>query len=917
MRGSLIAFDVETTGLDVKSDEIIEIGMVKLENGKIIDRYVSLVKPSIPIPTDVTHLTGIHPEYVEDAPPLEPILPRLAAFFGQAPVIAHNASFDVGFMRKYGLLAANPVIDTYELASIVMPSAPSYSLGGLTRILGIELEPHRALADAEATAHLYWQLWRQAIQLPPSLLEEIVAGGAGQNWTLQHVFEQALAESRRSPAQALTAFSAEPLSAKALNLAQAARDPVEASAIDGMFAEEGALGKITPGYEEREEQLIMAHQVSKALNHGDRIMLEAGTGTGKSLAYLLPAALWAVKNDQRIVVSTQTINLQEQLLKNDIPLVKQVIDADLRAAVMKGRGNYLCPRRLETLRRRRPASLDELRTLAKILVWLQNGASGDKGEITLRAGEVRVWTRLSAQDQDCTAHRCAALMKGVCPYYKARQKAETAHIVIANHALLIADAKIENRALPEYANLIIDEAHQLEEAITQGLSRQIDQQFVMAQLNELGGMNSGLLGEFLMAARGQLPDKAFLNLETFIQNIDAVLKEMRGQIRLYFQALRDFFLNLRHQGKYQTRLSDKHRDDGSFVPVQTAWKSLSRFFLGVADGIADLSDALPRYKKYELPNFDDYSSAFKAHGRFLNDLHEQLDQFTQTPASNAIYGVSASRPDLLRIHISPLHIGPMMDDYLNQRKESIILTSATLRTSSSFDHIKARLYGEDYESIALGSPFDYERSTLLYVPDDIPEPNRRGYQKMLEQGLIELAAALEGRVMALFTSYAQLRETAKAIAPRLKLGDIIVCDQSFGANRDLLLENFKAAEKAVLMGTRSFWEGVDIPGDDLSAVVIARLPFAVPSDPIFAARSETYADPFHQYALPDAILRFRQGFGRLIRSRSDRGLVVILDSRVITKSYGKSFLDSLPDCTRQYGALDNLPRAALNWLNKT
>ena len=917
MRGSLIAFDIEMTGLDVKSDEIIEISMVKLENGKILDRYVSLVKPSIPIPTDVTHLTGIFPEDVEDAPPLEEIQPRLADFFGQAPVIAHNVLHDVKFMRRYGLLAANPMIDTYELALAVMPSAPSYSLHSLARTLGIEHEPHRALADAEATAHLYWQLWRQAIQLPPSLLAEIVAAGAGQNWTLQPVFEQALAESQRSPARALIAFSAEPLPAQALSLAQAARDPVEASAIDRMFAEEGALGEITPGYERREEQLAMAHQVSKALNHGDRIMLEAGAGTGKSLAYLLPAALWAVKNTQRIVVSTQTINLQDQLLKNDMPLVKQAVNADLRTAVMKGRGNYLCPRRLETLRRRRPASLDELRTLAKILVWLQRGASGDKGEITLRAGEARVWTRLSAQDQDCTAHRCAALMKGVCPYYKARQKAETAHIVIANHALLIADAKIENRALPEYANLIIDEAHQLEEAITQGLSRQIDQQLVMAQLTELGGTKSGLLGEFLMAARGQLPDKAVFKLEAFIQNIDAVLKEMRGQIRLYFQALRDFFLNLRHQGKYQTRLSDKHRDDGSFVPVQAAWKSLSRFFLGVADGIADLSDALPRYKKYKLPNFDDYSSAFKAHGRFLNDLHEQLDQFTQAPASNAIYAVSASRPDLLRIHISPLHIGPMMDDYLNQRKESIILTSATLRTSSGFDHIKARLYGEDYESIALGSPFDYKRSTLLYVPDDIPEPNRRGYQKMLEQGIIELAAALEGRVMALFTSYAQLRETAKAVAPRLKLGDIIVCDQSFGASRDLLLENFKAAEKAVLMGTRSFWEGVDIPGDDLSAVVIARLPFAVPSDPIFAARSETYADPFQQYALPDAILRFRQGFGRLIRSQSDRGLVVILDSRVITKSYGQSFLDSLPDCARQYGALDNLPRAALNWLNKT
>lgn len=920
MRGECIAFDLEMTGLDVKSDEIIAIAIVKFENGNIIARYDSLVKPSIPIPSDITHLTGIHPEDVEDAPPLEDILPRLKAIFGQTPVIAHYAPSDVGFMRKYGLLNSNPVIDTYELACIIMPSASSYSLASLTAALGIPHEPHRVQSDAEATASLYWKLWEKAIQAPAAALEEIISASGDMDWGLRPVFEAALAENLQSggASPAVTAFSADRLEADALNPTQAASVQIARGAIDEIFDAHGRLGQAVSHYEKRRQQLDMAHEVAKALNHGGHTMIEAGTGTGKSLAYLLPAALWAAKNAQRVVVSTHTINLQDQLLKKDIPLVKQALNIELRAAVMKGRGNYLCPRRLDTLRRRKPATMDELRTLAKILVWLQSGASGDRSEITLRAGEWAVWTRLSAEDEDCAAWRCAAMMKGACPYYKARKKAEAAHIVITNHALLIADAKIENRALPEYFNLIIDEAHHLEEAITQGMSRQIDRRLVTARLTELGGINSGILGELLAAARGHLPNKTVLKLEAFIQNISEALGLMKGRVRDYFHALRDFILDIHKHNHQQTRLLPSHRDSGSFVTVQNAWKQLAVFFLEVTDAIARLVEALPRYQKYELPNLDDYRNALQAHGHFLADLHEELERFTHSPNSNAIYAVSpGGRAELLRIHISPLHIGPMMEEYLNQRKESIILTSATLRTQGSFEHIKERLYGDNYDAVALGSPFDYKDSTLLYIPDDIPEPSRRSsYQKMLERGIVELAAALDGRVMALFTSYAQLRETSKAITPRLKLGGIMVYDQSFGGSRDALLENFKAAEKAVLMGTRSFWEGIDIPGDDLSAVVIAKLPFAVPSDPIFAARSETYANPFPQYAVPDTILRFRQGFGRLIRSRSDRGVVAIFDSRVLTKSYGSSFLESLPDCTAQHGALENLPRVASAWINQ-
>jgi DNA polymerase-3 subunit epsilon/ATP-dependent DNA helicase DinG len=257
-----------------------------------------------------------------------------------------------------------------------------------------------------------------------------------------------------------------------------------------------------------------------------------------------------------------------------------------------------------------------------------------------------------------------------------------------------------------------------------------------------------------------------------------------------------------------------------------------------------------------------------------------------------------------------------MEDFIWHKKDAVILTSATLQTDNRFSFLRDRLYADNIQEVAVGSPFDYKQSTLVYIPDDIPMPQDAGYQRSVEKGLIELAAALDGRVLALFTSYAQLRETAANISPRLALGNIVVYDQATGGSRETLLDSFKSTEKAVLLGTRSFWEGVDIPGDDLVALVIVRLPFAVPNDPIFAARSATYGDAFQHYAVPDAILRFRQGFGRLIRTRSDRGIVTIFDSRVVNKSYGMKFLEALPDTTLQYGKLDDLAQAATNWLNR-
>ena len=734
MHGDLIAFDLETTGLDPASAEIIEIGMARFRDGEIVEQFQSLVKPSVPIPSDITHLTGIHQEDVEDAPAIDALLPRLREFFGDAPIVAHNASFDVSFMNKHHLLESNPAIDTFEFSAIILPSAPRYSLSSLANHMGIALTgAHRAFNDAVATGHLYWKLWEKTCLLPSSILSEIIQASDGKSWQLRPVFQAALNENlqRGIAARPSIPFVAENLTAQPLDMSQASRDPLPALAVEQKMGASGDLPTVLGSYEPREQQLTMALDVTSALNQGEQAMIEAGTGTGKSLAYLIPAALWAVQNGQRVTVSTYTINLQEQLLNKDIPLARRVVGDKLQAALMKGRGNYLCPRRLETMRRRKPASLDELRTMAKLLVWLQSSGSGDRGELTLRAGEWSVWSRLSAQDEGCSTFRCASEMGGICPYYRARKKAETAHLLITNHALLIADARIENRALPAYHNLIVDEAHHLEDAITDGLSRRIDQPLILARLRDLGNVKGGTLGTFLSAARDHVPKDETSKLKAFIQNIDDAVEAMRWHIRNYFRSLYDFAANLNKNNNYAVRLLNSHRDSSGFAAVQRAWKQLATFFLAVTDAMEHLCATLPRYEEYQLPDFGEYSGEIKSHWRFLAELHEQLERFTEQPDSNAVYGLTAgNRAEQLQLHISPLHVGPMMEEYLNQRMESIVLTSATLRTQGNFDHIKERLYTDDFKTIALGSPFDYKASTLLYVPDDMPEPNQRNeYQK--------------------------------------------------------------------------------------------------------------------------------------------------------------------------------------------
>ena len=929
MHLELVALDLETTGLDPQRDAIIEIGAVRMRDGQLIDEYSQLVNPGVPLPREITDITGIRPEQLVGQPPIKQVLPDFVRFVANAPVIGHNVNFDMDFLARQGVLQGNLRLDTAELAAVLLPRASRYSLGNLAAETGIELrQAHRALDDARATAGLYWNLWRKALQLPVATLNDIVSAAAGLGWSAEPVFRAALeaqglltSPGANQAAHGSTLFP--PLQDHTpLSPPEEAPVPLDSEEIRRALCDGGALARRLKGFGERPQQIEMAQEITRAFNQGEHLMIEAGTGVGKSLAYLLPAARWSQANSRRVIISTNTINLQEQLLKKDLPLMQEALSEPLRSALLKGRSNYLCPRRFSALRRRKPVNEDELRVLCKLLVWLLENHGGDRSEISLRGpGERHVWSRLSAEDLLCSLDRCRSEMKGSCPFFKARRAAEGAHLVVVNHALLLADAASDHHVLPNYTSLVLDEAQHLEEAVSEAFAFQLDERTLRLQLAELGSANSGALGELLRASQGMVAPTVGQRLREVVDTIGeagSLLLQHAGRL---FAACRSFADEVGPaRSSYTTRLRivPQLREHNRFDRVVEQYETLSGFFFGIGDALRRLSGQLGPVATGADGDLLDSLYAIENISNWFAMTRQQLEAFVERPEENRVYWleIAADRGRSVTMHATPLHVGPLVEEHLWESLETIVLTSATLRSAGNFNYLRERLNGDNLRAVEVGSPFDYRASTLFFVPSDMPEPaQRERYQAAVERGLVELAAALDGGLLALFTSYSQLRQTAQEITPRLALGGIEVLSQSGGSSRSALLQAFREREKAVLLGTRSFWEGVDIPGDDLRALVIVRLPFSVPSDPIFAARSETFVDPFNDYAVPDAILRFRQGFGRLIRSHEDRGIVAVFDRRVLSKRYGQHFLNDLPDCTRVTAPLATLPQEARRWLS--
>ncbi|MBP7786508.1 MAG: DEAD/DEAH box helicase family protein [Longilinea sp.] len=928
---SIVALDIETTGLDSQRDAIIEIAAVRFNGRRIEAEWNTLLNPNRPIPPQITQLTGITNDMVRNAPPLRAVLQNLVDFIGDLPVLGHNVRFDLGFLQQQRILLDNPVIDTYELAAVLMPTASRYNLGSLGQILNILIpNSHRALDDARLTHAVFLDLYDKASALPIELIAEIVRHAEPLEWNGFWLFQQVLRTRSRQPVQPRHVDESE--YGELFQMAEApagppltANPPVTPLDVDeaaSLLEYGGPFSRYFENFESRPQQVEMLRSVAQAFSEGYHLLVEAGTGTGKSFAYLVPAALWATQNNTRVIVSTNTINLQDQLIKKDIPDLASALGLDLRATILKGRSNYLCPRRLQILRQRGPETVEEMRVLAKVLVWLHEGGQGDRSEINLNGPYERLaWVNLSAEDEGCRAEICVSRMGGTCPFYQSRQAAQTSHLVIVNHALLLSDAVTGNRVLPEYNYLIVDEAHHLEEASTNALSYRATQPDLERLMRELGGTSSGILGRLLTLLRNLLRPSDFASMHQQVNRATDLVYRADADIKQFFLAIAEFLDGMREgqpMGTYtqQIRVIPSTRNQPNWMDVEMAWESASEtlnLLLSLCGhlhtDLNDLGEALPEEVLDSL-------GAFGTVLRRLKEADTYITALISEPDHQFIYWIE-QEPNNARIalQIAPLHIGPLMEQYLWHEKASVILTSATLTTHGEFEYLRSRLNADEADELSVGSPFDYETAALLYLVNDIPEPNDSAYQRAVEQTLIQLAKSTSGRMLALFTSYAQLKRTSQAISHELGRSGIEIYEQGEGASSNTLVENFRNAEKAVLLGTRAFWEGVDIPGEALSVLVIVKLPFDVPSDPIIAARSETFEDPFNEYSIPEAILRFRQGFGRLIRTQFDRGVVAVLDRRLLTKKYGRLFIESLPDCHKQAGSMRDLPAAASRWLN--
>ncbi|NOX60817.1 MAG: DEAD/DEAH box helicase, partial [Chloroflexi bacterium] len=893
-----VAVDLETTGLDPERDAIIELGAVRFRDGEILDLYSQVVNPGRAVPRAIQQLTGITQAEIARAPRLADIASSFRAFIGDAPLVGHNIGFDISFLRSHNLYRFNPGIDTWTLSLILLPGLSSYKLGRIAEHLGIELrEAHRALDDAAAAMEVFQALYEKGAALPRRVLQTINRIAESSDWPLRDLFREFEQEAARRwgrGARAEKRKPVEPLFDRFQPLEPIKNpQPLDVDELVAMLEPGGRFAEHFPHYEHRPPQVEMLRTVAEAFNQSRHVMIEAGTGTGKSVAYLIPALAWAVQTGRRVMVSSNTINLQDQLFNKDLPDLKEILPFDFEVAVLKGRSNYLCPRRLKNLLQRGDLNRTEIDVLARVLVWLQHTETGEQSEIVLlNARERAVWQRICSDPHTCSPTFCLEQGGRPCYFYQARRRAEAAHLVIINHALLFADVKVDNKALPPYEHLIIDEAHHLEDAATNALAVTVDHPGFAAHLRDLtplgggGEKAGGLLSAIVTAVKNACPsDRAEAIAEISRRLVDAA-PSLDLRMHECMDAMERFLQEREARRKDGTRydirlrITRDVRAQPAWVDVEIMWENLDIVFKDFLEDLARLLGGLQDLSNYSIANGEALIADLQSILEALLETRQVLKEAVDKPDANTIYWLRRSQQNgIVILHSAPLHVGNLIEREVFLPRDTVILTSATLRTANSFAYLRERIGANDVDEVALDSPFDYRSAALLYLPTDMPEPNRPEYQPRVEEAILRLSLATEGRLLALFTSYAQMKRTAEALLPALLEAGLTLHVQGQGGSRQQILDEFKQGERAVLLGTRSFWEGVDVQGDALSALVIARLPFAVPTDPIIAARSETFDSPFYQYSIPMAILNLRQGFGRLIRSAQDRGVCVILDRR--------------------------------------
>jgi ATP-dependent DNA helicase DinG len=640
--------------------------------------------------------------------------------------------------------------------------------------------------------------------------------------------------------------------------------------VHAFFSDNGPLSK-AKNFEFRPQQQEMAARVAQALEEERHLVIEAGTGVGKSLAYLVPAILFALERHKKAIVSTHTINLQEQLLHKDIPILKKVLPVEFEAALMKGRQNYLCPRRLE----RALQSAKELFTgpeeseLQRLAEWASTTRDGSLSDLSVEP-DPKVWTQVCSEAHICTQKTCGQNPR--CFYQQARKRLLAADVIVLNHTLLFillgspeAQQERENGFLFPNDFIIFDEAHTVEQVASKQIGIGVSQYGLRSTIQRLYNARTrkGLFTVARDADGVRLAAELIDDVEKFFAAVEAKSDFRKGR-------------------EFRVREVD-------FVP-DTITGRLTALQARIAEVVKRADDEI---LKAELQEF----------GRRIRDARDGTAIFLEQSAAEHVYWVerTGKTERFLALNAAPVDLAPVLRRMLFRENCCCVMTSATLAVGrADLVYFRERTGATEAEPLQLGSPFDFQRQMKMVIVQKMPDPRDVAYQKELERWIAHFVQKTDGRAFVLFTSYRDMQQVAGAMQKFFVEKGMNLLMQGAGTPRSKLLEQFKSTPRSVLFGTDSFWGGVDVPGEALSNVIITRLPFAVPDHPLIEAKLELIeergGDPFTEYSLPEAILKLRQGVGRLIRTKSDRGIIVILDNRIVTRPYGRAFIRALPKC---------------------